>query len=174
MFQLKNPGKIALSLLLVASLLIVGCWGSDYSLIPPDQAKVDLAYVGDWNLVTDKGEHATMVIRNIDNKLYYVEVRDKDDKDPDRYVGFLADVNGATFAHLRAMKDSGKIEDGWILMRIALAGDKLTLDQLSDDFFKNKTIASAVDLRHVLEQNLNNEAMYAKDERLTGTRVVAK
>lgn len=178
MRNLRNvcrPSGFVYAVLAGSLLVIGGCWGSKFTLIAPDKAKVDRAYVGDWDAVNPKGDHAAMTIRNIDDKLYYVETREKDNAEIARYIGFIADVKGATFAHVRTLKDDGAIDDEWMTMRIALADkNKLTLEQLDDKFLKDKPINSSEQLRQVLEQNLNNPALYAKDETITATRIVKK
>ncbi|HEY1629133.1 MAG TPA: hypothetical protein VGF52_04690, partial [Tepidisphaeraceae bacterium] len=72
---------------------------------------------------------------------------------------------------LRPIQDDGNIPDSWLIMRIELAENKITLRQLSDDFFKGKTIDSAQALRQTLEQNLDNQQMYAQDETITATKI---
>jgi len=165
-----RPRNLILSCSLICLLIFAGCWGSKFTLIPPEQAKVDHAYIGDWDATNAKGEHASLIIRNIDDKQYFVETRDNDGKNTARYVGFLAEVKSVTFAHLRPLQDDGTIPDSWIIMRIELADKKMTLRQLSEDYFKNKTIDSPAALRQTLENNLDNPQIYAQDETITATQ----
>jgi hypothetical protein len=171
---LRSGNAPALWLSLALAMLIAGCWASKFTLVSPDKARVDRKFVGDWNAVNPGGDQALLVIRNIDDHLYYIETRDqKDPAQVSRYVGMMADVNGATFAHLRPLSDDGSIPEDWLLMRVALGEDgKLTIDQLDEQFMNQHQIESAEQLRLILEQNLNKEAMYDKDERITATRVV--
>ena len=155
----------------IGLLSLVGCFATKFTLIAPDTAKVDRAYIGDWDAINAKGEHASLIIRNIDDGRYYVETHDLDGKNVSRYVGFLASVKNATFAHVRPLQDDGSIPDGWIIMRVELADKKLTLRQLSDDFFKGKPIDSSDQLRQILEANLDNQQLYANDETITATRI---
>src|SRR5205085_1417158 len=62
----------------LAALMLVfaGCWGSKFTLINSDQAKVDRAYLGNWSAVNSKGESASLIIRNIDDKQFYVETKE--------------------------------------------------------------------------------------------------
>jgi hypothetical protein len=166
-----KPRKAILGCGLICVLAFAGCWGSKFTLIPPDQAKVDHAYVGDWDALNAKGEPGVLMIRNIDDKEYFVETHDKDGTNVTRYVGFLASVKNASFVELRPIQDDGNIPDSWLIMRIELAENKITLRQLSDDFFKGKTIDSAQALRQTLEQNLDNQQMYAQDETITATKI---
>src|SRR4051794_7373298 len=106
-----KPSRILLTLGFVAlALLFAGCWASTFTLISPDKAKVDRNYVGDWDSVNPKGERATVAIRNLDDRMYYVEFRNNKG-DLSRFVGFLADVKTATFAHLRSIPDDGTVPD---------------------------------------------------------------
>jgi hypothetical protein len=182
MTRISTP-KILLAVLLVGVMLVfAGCFMTKYTLIPPDQARVNRAFVGNWNSDSfrPEGRDAGLVIRNIDDKLYYVEWATANDapggtgRDLTRAVGFIADVKGVTFAQLRGLGKDGSLDDEWLLVRLELAGDKLTIRHLSEDFFKDKKIESSAQLRQVLEQNLNNESMYAKDEEYVATRAAEK
>lgn len=173
----KLPRVILVCATFAMLLLFAGCWSTKFTLVAPEQAKVDTNYVGNWNseAFNPDGREAGLVIRNIDGKQYYVEWRDKNEKaDLIRAVGFIADVKGATFAQIRGLEPEGKLDDDWILMRLELSGNTLKIRQLSESFMKASTIESAEQLRRVLEQNLDNDAMYAKDEIITATRAAAK
>src|SRR4051794_9198947 len=116
-----------LGLTLAAALvpLLVGCFETKYSLAPSDSATVNLAYVGDFDVVdrdnpgADRKTHIS--IRNLDGKHYFVEWTEPDKADkPTRMIGFTADVKGVTFAHLRNLTDDGSIPDTHLLMRVEL------------------------------------------------------
>src|SRR5258706_765293 len=161
-----------------AALLLVfaGCWGSKFPLINSDQAKVDRAYLGNWSVVNSKGESSSMIIRNIDDKMFYVETKEGAKQYPEgisRYVGFLAPVKGATFGHLKQLQDDGNVQEDWLLMKLELNGDKLIIRQLKDEYMKEKNITSAEQFRKVIEQNLEESEMYEKDEVVTATRLAA-
>src|ERR1041385_4378519 len=114
-------------------LFFAGCWGSKFTLIAPDQARVDHAYLGNWNATNSKGESSSLIIRNIDEKMFYVETREGAKQYPEgisRYIGFLAPLKGATFAHLRQLQDDGNVQEDWLVMRLELNGDKLIIRQL--------------------------------------------
>src|SRR4051812_44830628 len=114
--------RMNLSRTLLATALLgltvgfAGCFGTKFTLIDPAKAHVDRNFVGDWNAVNAKGDAADLIIRNIDDKFYYVETRSaggENGKKADRYVGFTVDVNGLTFAHLRPIQEGGDIPDTW-------------------------------------------------------------
>jgi hypothetical protein len=163
--------RCTLGLSLAALVVFAGCFASKFTLIPPDKAKVDRAYVGDWDYVNTRGEHFVMAIRNIDDKLYYIDSRKEDAAEVSRFVGFLCDVRNATFAHVRGLTDDGEVAQDWLLMRLELTGEKLVIRQLSDEFFKSHPINSSEQLRAVIEQNMGNETMYNKEETVTATRI---
>src|ERR1700724_2367963 len=95
----------------VLPLLVIGlgCYETQYPLGSADKSTVDPAYVGDY-ATTDGNKTSTVVIRNIDNHLYYVEWIDGNDNKPDRMVGYTAQVNGVTFANLRGLTDDGSVD----------------------------------------------------------------
>jgi len=163
--------------LLIASLLMfAGCWGSKFTLINPEAARVDRAYLGNWNATNSKGESSSLIIRNIDDKMFYVETKEGAKQYPEgisRYIGFLAPVKGAIFAHLKQLQEDGNVQEDWLAMKLELNGEKLVIRQLKDEYMKGKSITSAEQLRKVIEQNLDDSAMYDKDEVITATRLPA-
>jgi hypothetical protein len=162
-----------LSALVLFAGLFAGCFGSKFTLIPPEKAVVERKYVGDWDAVDANGNRTSIVIRNLDEKFFYVETSNPGRENVSRYAGFTATVKGATFAHLRTLSDDGSIPDTWLLMRVELSSEgKLFISQLDEEFFNDKTIESAEQLRDVIEKNVNAEAMYDKDETVTATRAV--
>ena len=169
--------RLALTLCLTSLLLMfAGCWGSKFTLISPEAAKIDRAYLGNWSAINSKGESSSLIIRNIDDKSFYVETKEGAKQYPEgisRYIGFLAPVKGATFAHLKQLQDDGNVQEDWLAMRLELNGDKLVIRQLKDEYMKEKNITSAEQLRKVIEQNLEDGSMYDKEEVLTATRLAA-
>lgn len=172
----KRFSRLLLMLCCAALLCLCGCWGSKFTLINPEAAKVDRAYLGNWSATNSKGDSSSLIIRNIDDKMLYVETRDGAKQYPEgisRYVGFLAPIKGATFAHLKQLQDDGNVQEDWLAMRLELNGDKLIIRQLKDEYMKEKNITSAEQLRKVLEQNLDDSSMYEKEEVVTATRLAA-
>jgi hypothetical protein len=167
--------RVLLAVAFAFSLLLlgVGCYTTQYPLGAADKAAVDPAYIGDYVFTSD-GKTTSLVIRNIDNHLYYTEWTGNDGKEPGRMVGYTADVSGVTFANLRNLTDDGSIEDKFLIMRISLSSDhaKLTIQNLKDDFFKDKNIDSSDSLEKVISGNLDNAQMYDGDP-VVATRVVA-
>jgi hypothetical protein len=151
----------------------MGCYETEYPLGSADNAAVNPAYVGDY-VVTDGDKTSTLLIRNIDNHLYYVEWIESGDKKPLRMVGYTADVNGVAFANLREFTDDGSIETKYLVMRIALSSDHatLTIRNLKDDFFKGKNVGSSEALQKVIGANIDDEAMY-DGAAATATRVTS-
>ena len=171
---LARSFRLLLTFCFAAMLLtFAGCWGSKFTLIAPLAAKVDRTYLGNWSAVTSKGESSSLIIRNIDDKMFYIETKDGAKQYPEgisRYIGFLAPVKGATFAHMKQIQDSGDPQEDWLLMRLELNGDKLVIRQLKEDYMKEKNIASAEQLRKVIEQSMDDGSMYEKEEVITATR----
>ena len=70
-------------------------------------------------------------------------------------------------------RNDGELPDVYVIMRVEMSSEgKLTLRMLADEdkFFKDKSIDSSASLRKVIEENLENSAMYEHDT-LIGTRV---
>ena len=146
---------------IVALGLLGGCYESKFSLAPKEQAVLHREYLGDWEAPGENGSGKThLVIRNWDDKQYYVEM-DQPNQKPMRMAGFIIDLKGASFAHLRELRDDGKVSETYIIVRVALIGDdKLSLRHLDGKFFEGKTIESSADLRKLVEQNVDNDQMY--------------
>lgn len=156
--------RSTLALLLLLVLGLCGCFQTTYLLVAPEQAKVNKAFVGNWNSAAFKseGREAGLIVRNIDDKQLYVEWLPKDGELV-RSVGFTSEVNGKIFLQIRGLEKDGSLEDKWLTMRLDLSGNQVMIRQLNDDFFKNQTFNSAEQLRKLLETNLENDAMYDKD-----------
>jgi hypothetical protein len=180
--RLKSAGRAinVSSRLLIAALCVVplllfgaGCYTTQYPLGSADQATVQQGYIGDFVFV-DGDKLNTIVIRNIDNRLYYVEWINSGEKQPDRMVGYTDDVNGVTFANLRGLTEDGTIDNKYLIMRISLSADhaQLTIRNLKEDFFKDKKIDSSDSLTKVITANLENDQMY-DGEPTIATRVTA-
>jgi hypothetical protein len=169
----RNVSKVVFASLLVGLLVVSGCLVTQYTLIDPGSGKVDTKFVGDWNSPSfdAQGRDAGLVIRNIDDKSYYVEWKTKDTAgDVIRAVGQITEVKGASFAQLRGLEADGTISKDWMITRLELSGDTLKIRQLNDKFFEDKAIDSSAKLRQTIESNLDNSAMYNQDETITATR----
>jgi len=169
MFRIRT--LLAVLCLVALLLASMGCYKTETPLGSPDTAAVDTSYVGDYSMTVDHRAD-TIAIRNIDNHLYYVEW--VEDNQLHRMVGYIVSVGGDTFANLRDLTDDGSIDKKYLIMRISLSDDhsKLTLQNLKDDFFKDKNVNSSQSLQNVIAANLDNDQMYDGDS-VVGTRVVA-
>jgi len=172
MLRSLRPSALVLSVLALGLVpLLTGCLDTKYSLGPAESATVNVAYVGDWDVI-DRSDPAKerkshIVIRNIDNKRYFVEWTEPDHADkPSRFVGFTADVKGVAFAHLRSLSDDGTIPDSHLIMRVELRenGQQLALRNLHKEYFDDKNLDSDAKLRQVVEKGLDDSAMYDDDE----------
>jgi hypothetical protein len=168
----SKPLHIAFAALLAGLLVVSGCLVTQYTLIDPGSGKVDARFVGNWNSPSfdSTGRGAGLVIRNLDNSSYYVEWRSKDSEAVIRAVGQIAEIKGASFAQLRGLEDDGSISKDWMISRLELNGDTLTIRQLNDKFFADKQIDSSAKLRGTIESNLENAAMYNAEETVVATR----
>lgn len=162
---------VAVACVLPLLLIGLGCYETQYPLGSADTATVDPGYIGDY-VCTDGKKTMSIIIRNIDNHLYYVEWIDESEKQPLRMVGYTSAVGGVTFANLRGLTDDGSIDNKFMVMRILLSPDhaSLTVRNLKDDFFKDKNINSSDSLEKTIAANLENDQMY-DGEPMVATRV---
>jgi hypothetical protein len=172
--------RITFVSLLCSLLLLAGCFETPFSLGSENDSKVDPAIVGDWEVMSkdhpDRPK-AKMFIRNLDGKHYLVEWVNppEDNQKPEdvetlRMIAFTGKVGSATFAHVRNLPADGSIADKHLVLRFAIDNGQITLRNLNDDFFKDKSLASDADFRRLVEENLENADMYDHDEMLA-TRV---
>ena len=163
--------RLVLTLAALLLPLLAGCFETKYSLGPADSASVNLAYVGDFDVIDRDNpaaeRKAHIAIRNLDGKRYFVQWTDPDKPDaPTRMVGCTADVKGVTFAHLRNLPDDGSIPETHLLMRVELKenNQQIVLHNLRKEFFDDKNIDSDAKLRQVVEQGLDDSGMYDEGE----------
>ena len=145
---------------LAAMLAISGCLETKFTIGDKEHAAVDRGYVGDWAAAGN--DRSRVIIRNLDDRQYYVE-DDEPEHKPARMVGFITQIKSASFAQLRELPEDGSVPDKYLVLRVERKDDKLTLRQLNDKFFASQSIASSADLRHVIEENLENKEMYDGD-----------
>jgi hypothetical protein len=162
-------------LLGLAGLALAGCLETEYSLGRRDASVVDRAFCGDWMLSRkdEKGQtqNSHLVVRNLNDREYYVEWSDVNGKPEDRTrdIAFVADVKGVSFAHLQQLGEEGNNAEKFIIFRFGMEGEKLVIRELNDTFFKEQNLTSDEQLRKVVDENLENKQMYA-GEPLVGTR----
>jgi hypothetical protein len=156
--------------LLCAIATISGCFVSKVPIGKVEDARVDLKFVGDWRFPNEGGAPTLIIVRNIDDKQYYVEWNDQNKTN--RMVVFITEVNGVSFAQGRALTDDGSKAEGYNIVRVGLDNGKLALRQLEQKFFEGRNIETSDDLRKVVEANLENPEMYEKETAL-GTRAPA-
>jgi len=156
---------VPLVLLLCIAMLFAGCFTTKFTLGKLEDAKVDLGYVGNWQSTDDSGKKLTLIVRNIDNHRYYVEWTDDKDagKGAQRFTGHVSPVAGVGFAQLKPLTADGTIEENNMILRVGMKDGSLTIQDLKDEFFKDKTISSDDDLRKLIEANVENKAMYDGD-----------
>src|SRR5687767_2035780 len=150
-------GFTTLSLGLAAAALLVagGCYKNKNALAPRDAARVDRALAGDWRGKTPDGSTARIVIRVLNDRDYYIEWQGEGDDKPARAIAYIVDFAGAKFAHLRDLNPDGTVADEHWLMRVELADGKLNVRQLKEEFFNERPVESADQLREIVRANVN-------------------
>jgi hypothetical protein len=155
----------------LALVVLAGCYETELELAPPESAKIDPRFVGDWDFADKASADVTrMVIRNFNGREYYV-AWDEAKAEPNRAAAFVVEVAGAKFAHVRGLTTEGDVSGKHFLERIDLTPDgKLSIRHLKGEFFEGKEVKTSEQLRKLVEANVNNEAMYDA-ETFYGTRV---
>lgn len=172
--------RFTLVTLLCSLVLLAGCFETPFSLGAESDSKVDSALVGDWEVMSkdnaDKPK-PKMFVRNVDGTHYLVEWinppeenQKPEDVETLRMIVFTSKVGSATFAHARNLPQDGSIPQKHLVVRFALENGQITLRNLNEDFFKDKSLASDAAFRKIVEENLENPEMYDRDE-LLATRV---
>jgi hypothetical protein len=140
-------------------ILLAGCFETELELGPRDQAKVDPRLVGDW-LFAGKDSTTRLAVRNFNGREYYA-AWDEATSQPKRVAAFVADVGGASFAHVRDLPADGSVPTKHFVVRVALAPDgRLTLRHVNHKFLEGKEVATSEQLRKLVEANLENDALY--------------
>ena len=173
-----GAARVALLAIALSTVVLAGCLQSEVPVAPSDQATVNRAYVGDWRFTDDKGKVSLYRVRNFNDREFYVELEEpgadaggaNGDRPVVRMQGFNISVKGVDFAHLRPLQDDGSLPREYIITRIGLTDGQLEYRDLSSSFFKQHDIGTSAKLCRLIEQNLDNPAMY-EGKSVTGTRV---
>ena len=149
--------------------LSAGCFQTETTLGPVEQATVDARLVGDWKVAGD-AESTVLTVRNFNGREYYIEERTAG-KDTVRYAGFVIAVKDVSFVHVRPLEDDGTLPKEHVILRVDRVDDaKVNLRQLNGAFFTDKPHDTTAKLRAIVEANLANAAMYEGEEPIVLTR----
>jgi hypothetical protein len=151
--------------------VLAGCYETDQQVAPRESARVDARFVGDWEFRDPNAGATILLVRNFSDREYYLEWGDVGASERHRASAFVAEVGGASIAHVRELTADGTVPQKHFLLRAAITPDgRLTLRHLNDKYFENKDVTTSAKLRRVIEVGVADEAMY--DEQVfTGTRV---
>ena len=152
-------------------LVLAGCFESEHPVTAPKTGGIDKRYIGDWS-VQQGPQSAKLIVRNLHDEEYYVEWVNADGT-RSRQTAHASKVNGATFANLLPVRDDGALATKYVIVRVDLKGDRLTIRNLNPEFFKDKTIGSSDDLKAILSANLDNDSLYTADP-ILATRAAAE
>ena len=154
--------KLSLLAALVSLVVLIGCFETTVSLLEnPGDAKVDRALVGDWTFAAQGDSKAQeLILRNLDDKRYYVEWPSDDKEKTFRGIGMVSKIKDTMFAEIRPMPEDGQIADKHVIVRISTADNKLGVRHLKGEFFEGKAASNTKELRKLIEENLQNEQMY--------------
>lgn len=158
--QLCSASVRAVGAILLTLLCGTGCFQTEYSLDTEANAAVNLGYVGTFT-GQGGGKNYTMVVRNVDNKHYWIEWTSEDLSSPGgSFFAYTTPVRGVVFAHLRLLTADGSIRSQQILVRADLSSDRntVTLRHLRSNFFGG--VDSDAALRARVVEGIGDQSMY--------------
>ena len=172
--SVTNLWRSAAVLLLAGVCVLAGCYETDQEVGPRDRAKVDPRFVGDWEFRDPQATSSTtLLVRNFNDREYYLEWSDAGASQRQRASSFVAEVGGVSIAHVREITADGTLPAKHFLLRADLTADgRLTLRYLNHMFFEDKDVTTSPKLRKVVEANLANDAMY-HEQTFTGVRLAS-
>lgn len=163
--------RVALAIV-ISLLLAAGCYESKFTLGPKSKAVFNPVYLGDWQTAnTGAWANCRIVIRNWEDHMYYVEWG-KAGEEPLRMSGFVVKVKGVSFAHLRPLSENDSSSERYLLFRMEFSRDRLLIRPLNEKFFEDKPVYSSEQLRSIVEENLDNDRMYDKDNTVSAVHTM--
>lgn len=160
-------------MLLLAGLLLTGCYDSTIPISPAEDAQLDERISGRW-IATDPNNEAqsvSIMALPFDDHQYYIEYccdsgempgAPVSEVDTLRFRMHTSWVEGTAFANLYLLHDN---EDQlYIYMRYTVSDDgELIMQTLAEDLF-DEDLETSQALYDFIRQHLDNEKLYMEDE----------
>ena len=147
-------------IIVALAALLVGCFETTVPLTEkPGDCKVDRALVGDWTFPGEGGKTVSLIVRNLDDKQYYVEWSSEGDETI-RAVAIVDKIKDVPFAQVRPLTPDGSVSEKHWIMRVSTEDNKLGVRQLDGDWFSVRAANTTAQLRKLIEENLDNKDMY--------------
>lgn len=160
-----------LCVILVGSLL--GCF--PHGIGDPEKSTMDPKYLGAWLMTSDRQDQIWFV-HKLDARGYLVQtytfsrgddMSAKLENGPTVCRAWLTPVGETTFVSMEVIgpelaisPDSDASRHRFIVARVALDGQQLTVRPLAPDFFKDKAIDTPEKFEQVIKDSLDDEKMY--------------
>lgn len=159
--------RIALqTLVLLAVLLLAGCYETTFFLGKAEEATVDSSLMGKWtfdSLGPDANEKATLDVGKFDDHRYQLDWTTADGKVM-KMAGHVTKVKGAMFVHAALLDADNKPGEKHFLIRVDRDGENsIVVSNLEPSFFANKTVDSDASLRAIIEAGLDDPNLYVGD-----------
>jgi dihydroneopterin aldolase len=166
-------GAWALVVVVGSVLMMVGCLNTP--LGNPEQSKMDAQFVGLWMNQEKSGEDQELYAAiPYDSRTYLLTqmIFHKSDGGAIQAVSrsvmkmWLTDVGGTTFmtAEWKDPEVLLKESTDYIVAKIARSGDRLTVQQVSEEFVKQANVQSAEALSKLIADNLKNPKLFEDKE----------
>lgn len=141
----------------------------------PEKSSMDAKYVGVWHLAADQHDQLWFV-HKLDVKTYLVQAYNfkraddnsvRIDEPALTMRAWLTQINGATFVSMESYKPQQLVSpkssdnvDRYIVAKVELKNEQLTVYSISPDFMKAKNIATPHQFEQVIKDNWDDKAMY--------------
>jgi hypothetical protein len=164
---------LCFTLLFMVFLCICGCpFESEFPLSQCSDAKIDNELLGMWRLEPGKGEPAgTLTIYRFNDHEYVILAKGDDEEDTDVIRSFSTNINGHQFLNIQDINGSRGKKRKWEFINYSVSDTTLVLKVVSGDVFKKKRFSSSKELFTFIQENVQNEALYGKNNSQTFNRL---
>src|SRR5687768_11194399 len=100
--------------------ILAGCYETELEVGPRDRARVDARFVGDWEFRDPDSGATVLMVRNFNDREYYLEWGEAAGSDRHRAAAFVAEAGGASIAHVRELTADGTVPAKHWLLRAAI------------------------------------------------------
>jgi hypothetical protein len=156
---------LCFTLLLLVFLCLCGCpFESEFPLSQCSDANIDKELLGTWRLEPEKGEPAgTLAIYRFNDHEYVILAKGEDEEDSEVIRAFSTSINGHQFLNSQDINGSRGKKRKWEFINYSVSGTTLVLKVVLGDVFKKKRFTSSKELCTFMQENLQNEALYGKN-----------
>lgn len=131
------------------------------STVPIDEANVntDPQLLGTWKNVNTDDE--SIVVTALDKTHYAIDKIGKSNKEMEHYLAFESIVNGFHFLNIQR-KDSAEGEQKYMLYKILVRADSVTLSEITDNV--DEQFSNSAALKKFIAGNMKNSYFFNKED----------